>query len=214
MIPKIIHYCWFGGGEKSDLMKSCIASWKKYCPDYEIKEWNESNFDYKFCLYAEKAYKKKKWAYLTDVARLKIIYENGGIYLDTDVELISSLDKLLEYDMWIGYGPPTEINTGSGFGAVCGNDVVKQLMDSYLKLPEDSKFELCTSIDTKTLKGIFPEFKGDGSRQLFGNNVILGDIWRYVIHHYTNTWAPKTQPIKNMLVKFSLVKWILKRKYK
>lgn len=115
-IPKIIHYCWFGKGEKSILIKKCMNSWKKYCPDWEIVEWNEDNFDVDFCAYSSNAFKKKKYAYCSDVARLKIIYENGGIYLDTDVELLAPLDDLLENKAWFAYGTNTEINTGSGFG--------------------------------------------------------------------------------------------------
>lgn len=78
MIPKIIHYCWFGGSEKPDIVKKCIASWKKFCPDWEIKEWNESNFDTSILPYMKEAYEMKKWAFVSDVARLLIIYQSGG----------------------------------------------------------------------------------------------------------------------------------------
>ena len=94
MIPKKIHYCWFGGNEKSKLAKKCINSWKKYCPDYEIIEWNESNFDVTKNDYLKFCYENKKWAFLSDLARLMIIYSEGGIYFDTDVEMIKNIDFL------------------------------------------------------------------------------------------------------------------------
>ncbi len=78
MIPKVIHYCWFGGNPKSEIIKQCIESWKKYCPDYEIKEWNEENFDVNCIQYVKDAYEAKKWAFVSDYARLAIIYKMGG----------------------------------------------------------------------------------------------------------------------------------------
>lgn len=88
MIPKIIHYCWFGGAEIPEHDKKCIESWKKYCPDYQIIRWDESNYDYKKNPYMKEAYEAKKWGFVPDFARLDIVYEHGGIYLDTDVEII------------------------------------------------------------------------------------------------------------------------------
>lgn len=87
MIPKIIHYCWFGGKELPIEVKKCIASWRKMCPDYEIIRWDESNFDVGQHPFVREAYKAKVWAFVSDYARLKVVYDNGGIYLDTDVEL-------------------------------------------------------------------------------------------------------------------------------
>ena len=96
MIPKKIHYCWFGKNPLPADVKKCIESWKKYCPDYEIIEWNESNFDITQNPFMKAAYENKAWAFVSDYARLKVVYDNGGIYLDTDVELLKSLDSLLE----------------------------------------------------------------------------------------------------------------------
>lgn len=95
-MEKIIHYCWFGGNEKSQIIKKCINSWKKYMPEYKIMEWNEKNIDLSFSPFVIEAYKNKKWAFVSDVIRLKVLYEYGGIYLDTDVELYESLDDLLK----------------------------------------------------------------------------------------------------------------------
>ena len=131
MIPRIIHYCWFGKEPLSELAKDCIASWKKYCPDYEIKEWNESNFDLNCCDFVKEAYDSKKWAFLSDCARLYIIYNEGGIYLDIDVKLINSLDALLTNVCFLGEEPSGYINTGIGFGAEKHSVIVYELLQEY-----------------------------------------------------------------------------------
>ncbi len=102
MIPKTIHYCWFGGNPLPELAQKCIASWKKYCPDYEIIEWNESNFDFSECDYAREAYEAKKWAFVSDYARFKILYEYGGVYFDTDVEVIKPIDEIIKNGAYMG----------------------------------------------------------------------------------------------------------------
>ena len=88
-IPKVIHYCWFGGGKLDELSQRCLESWKEKLPDYEIKEWNESNFDIKINKFVNEAYEKKYWAFVSDYARLWVVYNYGGIYLDTDVEVLN-----------------------------------------------------------------------------------------------------------------------------
>lgn len=95
IIPKIIHYCWFGHGEYDDKIKYCMSTWKKVCPDYEIMRWDEDSFDLGQCKYAEQAYEKKRWAFVTDYVRLKVLDQYGGIYLDTDMELLTSFDGML-----------------------------------------------------------------------------------------------------------------------
>ena len=102
MIPKIIHYCWFGGNPLPKSAIKCIESWKKYLPDYEIKEWNESNFDFSKCAYAREAAEKKKWAFVSDYARFKILYQYGGLYFDTDVEVIKPLDDIIAAGPFMG----------------------------------------------------------------------------------------------------------------
>jgi hypothetical protein len=101
MIPKVIHYCWFGKSKKPKLVVDCIRSWKKHLPDYEIVEWNESNSDLSLP-FVEKAYKLKKWAFVSDYIRLKVLYENGGVYLDTDMLLLKPLDSLLSHQTFFG----------------------------------------------------------------------------------------------------------------
>lgn len=131
MIPKVIHYCWFGSGELPEKDKKCIESWKKYCPDYEIRLWNESNYDVKKNRYMYQAYKARKWGFVPDFARLDIIYNYGGIYLDTDVELVKNIDNLLNNEAYMGFEKSVYINPGLGFGAVPRHKGIKKILDIY-----------------------------------------------------------------------------------
>ena len=130
MIPKVIHYCWFGRGQMPKLALKCIESWKKYCPDYEIKEWNEDNFDLDLYPYVREAYDARKFAFVTDVVRLYALYHEGGIYMDTDVEVIKPLDSLLAYDAVSGFESPTQIPTGL-MASRNGHPLFKELLDEY-----------------------------------------------------------------------------------
>lgn len=151
MIPKIIHYCWFGGNPLPELAIKCIESWKKYLPDYEIKEWNESNFDINCCAYVREAYEAKKWAFVSDYARFWILYQYGGLYFDTDVELIKSIDDLIVKGAFMGCEPwnaapaLSDIKTkeaanpglglaaapGLGLAAAPGLGLYKEVLDDY-----------------------------------------------------------------------------------
>ena len=138
-IPKIIHYCWFGGGPISPESRKCIESWKKYCPDYKIIEWNEQNFEISQNRYAQQAYEAKKYAFVSDYVRLAVLYRYGGIYLDTDVELVRPLDELLEHKGFISmehsapspYGRTLLVNTGSGVGAEPGCEMIGKMLAAY-----------------------------------------------------------------------------------
>lgn len=155
MIPKVIHYCWFGNNPLPDEAKKCIESWKKYCKDYKIVEWNETNYDINKCEFIKKAYENKKWAFVSDYARLDIIYENGGIYLDTDVEILRPIDDLLENEAFMGFERKDLVNTGLGFGAVAKNKFIKENLEAYNKLeyPEENiEVFACTKITTSILK--------------------------------------------------------------
>ena len=112
MIPKIIHYCWFGHNKKSKLIKRCIKSWEKYCPDYKIIEWNEDNFDINICPYVKEAYDEGKWAFVSDYVRFYVLKKYGGIYVDTDVEMLKSIDKLRQNGAFAGFASDTIIATG------------------------------------------------------------------------------------------------------
>ena len=130
MIPKKIHYIWFGKGEKNERIQKCIESWKKYLPDYEIKEWNEENFDINYNDFTKHAYQDKKWAYVSDVARLYALYTEGGIYMDTDVEVYKPLDEFLNNEGFIGFEDIHYLSTGT-IGAKKGNPVIKTILDFY-----------------------------------------------------------------------------------
>lgn len=150
-IPKIIHYCWFGGKPLPKSAEKCIRSWKKYCPDYEIKQWDESNFDVNCNPYCKFAFENKKWAFLTDYIRLKVVYENGGVYLDTDVELLKNLDSLIENGAYMGFQNATEIATGLGFAAEKGHHFIGENMRYYEELTDFSQLRSCPIITTELL---------------------------------------------------------------
>lgn len=170
MIPKIIHYCWFGGNPESEDVLRCLASWRKFLPDYEIRRWDESNYAIEGCgcQYVRDAYREKKWAFVSDYARLDIVCRYGGIYLDTDVEVIRSFDDLLGESMFCGFesrdpvgyseGQHIEysVNFGLGFGAEEGHVVLRELMDLYKGLSfyhEDGSLNLiaCPRYQTEVL---------------------------------------------------------------
>lgn len=130
-IPKTIHYCWFGGAPIPEHLQRLMASWKEKCPDYEIVRWDETNYDVTRNLYMKQAYDCKRWGFVPDYARLDIIYRYGGIYLDTDIELLQSLDPLLYQDGFCGFDVYRFINLGIGFGAAQGNPVIHTLLQEY-----------------------------------------------------------------------------------
>lgn len=134
MIPKKIHYCWFGSGDIPAKDKKCIESWIKFCPDYEIIQWNETNYDITKNEYMRQAYETKKWGFVPDFARLDIVYEYGGIYLDTDVELLRCLDYLLDNAGFAGFERSDHIALGLGFGAERKNPIIKKMLDQYSEL--------------------------------------------------------------------------------
>ena len=139
MIPRKIHYCWFGGGPKDKLFTKCYASWQKFFPDWEIIEWNEGNFDANFMEYTKIAYGKKLYAFVSDVARLKIIYDEGGIYFDTDVEVIKEFKEQFLEEGYFGEEEEGLINTGLGFAAPRHNKAVRTMLNSYNDLSKIDK---------------------------------------------------------------------------
>lgn len=152
MIPKVIHYCWFGQGKYPAIVQKCIRSWQKFCPDYEIKLWNEDNYNVFQNTYITEAYKAKKWAFVSDFARLDIIYRYGGIYLDTDVEIIKSLDPLLGLNCFVA-ADEAGINTGLGFGACKNHPTIAQMRSLYINktflTPHGADLTPCTKINTQ-----------------------------------------------------------------
>lgn len=129
-IPKKIHYIWFGRGEKDERTKKCIESWKKIMPDYEIIEWNEDNFPMEINDFFKEAYSKKKWAFASDVARLWVLYNEGGIYMDTDVEVYKPLDEFLEHDGFTGF-EDVHYPVTATMGCIKGNPVIGMMLEYY-----------------------------------------------------------------------------------
>lgn len=152
-IPKIIHYCWFGGNPLPESALRCIQSWEKYCPDFEIKRWDESNFDINCCDYVREAYDAKKWAFVSDYARFDILYHYGGLYFDTDVELVASIDDLLERGPFLGMEQNTDglalVNPGLGMVAMAGMLLYERMLEDYQKMhfvKEDGSFNQTTIV--------------------------------------------------------------------
>lgn len=144
MIPKTIHYCWFGKGKKPRYVKKCISSWQKFLPDYEIIEWNESNFNVNLNDFTTKAYSAKKYAFVSDVARFWILYNHGGIYFDTDVEVIRNFDDIVKNGAFVGMETPSingslpMVNPGLGLGAEKGSNVMRTILEYYYTLKFNS----------------------------------------------------------------------------
>ena len=130
MIPKIIHYCWFGRGKKSALIKKCIRSWKRFCPDWQIIEWNEDSFDIGSTEWTKQAYENKKYAFVSDYVRLKALQEMGGVYLDTDVQLFKPLDSFLKHEGFVGFENKTSVAT-CVIAARAGHPVIESWLQWY-----------------------------------------------------------------------------------
>ena len=214
MIPKKIHYCWFGRGEKPKLAQKCIASWKKYMPDYEIIEWNEDNFDVNRKVYTQICYKEKKFAFLTDYLRLLIINEHGGLYFDTDVEVVRSFDNLLECGAFFGFETSQYANTGEGFGAEPGHPAVQQMLKEYEPFLDGLHGTIgCPHLNTEALLKL--GLKQNGQLQILGDVIVYpsdyfnpmdsttGVIKRtkntYSIHRYSMSWLPLHRRIRSKI---------------
>lgn len=212
MIPKVVHYCWFGRGEKPAKVRYCMASWKKVLPDWTFVEWNEDNFDISAWPYAAQAYEKRKFAFVSDVARLYALYREGGVYLDTDVELLKPLDPFLDHVAFGGYERGTDLTTGL-IGAEKGSAWVKEFLDLYQGLPfvrADGSLDLTTNVRriTDHMASVHG-FRQDDTFQDFEGLLTvypgryfspLDPLTRKVkktpetvaIHHYIASWEPQT----------------------
>lgn len=219
MIPKKIHYCWFGCNPKPALAERCIASWEKYCPDYKIIEWNEDNFDLNYNGYTRYCYENKKWAFLSDFVRLVVVAEQGGIYFDTDVELLKSPDELLKYGAFYGFENDQNVATGLGFGAEAGHPTIVAMKDEYAKVEPDEKGSypmiVCPKLNTSALAPF--GLKLDGTRQNIAGAEILpadylnpyddptGRLNKTVntisVHWYSKSWLSKGTILRTKIMK-------------
>lgn len=141
-IPRVIHYCWFGGRQLPPSARRCIASWRKYMPGYDIVEWNERNFDVNAIPFTAEAYAARKYAFVSDYARFKILYEQGGVYFDTDVELVAPMDDIISRGAFLGCEKPADsvefhvsgVAPGLGMGAYKGMKLYRMMLDMYSTL--------------------------------------------------------------------------------
>ena len=172
MIPKKIHYCWFGRGEKPTLAKKCIASWRKYCPDYEIIEWNEDNFDVNMNGYTKMCYSQKKYAFLSDYVRLLVVAQYGGVYFDTDVEVIQPIDTLLENEAFCCFETRECVASGLGFGSVAQGISIQAMLAEYdLLLDGTEGTRGCPRLNTAALVKL--GLIQDGSFQQVADAIVL-----------------------------------------
>ena len=223
MIPKIIHYCWFGRGELPPLAKKCITSWEKFFPDYEIKEWNEDNFDVNAIPYTAQAYKHKKYAFVSDYARFKILYEYGGIYFDTDVEVIKPMDDIIAKGTFFGLEKNDSIFAcAPGLGFACNPGF--SLLNDMLNLYKGLSFILPSGeINKKTVVEYFSEMLLKNGLQPKPGIIEFEGVYIYppdyfcpkpsefgkiqlsentrTIHHYAASWIGPKQRFANLMIR-------------
>ena len=219
MIPKIIHYCWFGRNPLPPLARKCIESWKKYLPDYEIKEWNEDNFDLDMYPYVREAYDNRKFAFVTDVVRLYALYNEGGIYMDTDVEVLKSLDPFLHHTAFSGFENDTNIPTGimaSKKGGKWAKDNLDYYNNRHFVLP-DGNLDLTTNVTTITNYMLKYGLRQDNTFQDFPNLITFypkdyfcpksykdGKIYMTInsvcIHHFSGSWVAHNKKMKKFFL--------------
>ena len=222
MIPKIIHYCWFGGKPLPKSAEKCIASWKKYLPDYEIKRWDESNFDVNAIPYTREAYAACKFAFVSDYARFWILYHYGGVYFDKDVEVIRPIDDIINRGGFLGVESNRNgiytVNPGLGFAATQGTAVIGEMVNLY------STFHFINTDGASDLKNIveittdYLSSKGlqntDEIQDCCGFTIYPKDYFCPIdydtrelkitentrtIHHYAESWVPRSTRFKNAL---------------
>lgn len=216
MIPKKIHYCWFGRGEKSDKAKKCIASWSRLCPDYEIIEWNEDNFDIHMNPYTEMCYEQRKFAFLSDYARLWILEREGGLYFDVDVEVIRSFDPLLTHEAFFGFENNEYVASGLGFGTEAGHPVLRAMLAAYDPLLDGAHGTIgCPILNTQALEA-FGLVKNGQTQEVGGAVIYAADYFNpyddilgklrktentYSIHWFAKSWMSRGAILRSTLSK-------------
>lgn len=231
-IPKIIHYCWFGRGEKPEVVKKCIDSWRENLIGYEIKEWNEDSFDINSNNFIRQAYENKKYAFVSDYVRLFTLHNYGGIYLDTDVEVIQNFDKYLNNESFWGFEVGNYVAT-STIGAAKGNKLIKKFLDSYegkTFINEDGSFNVTTNVKIASnifeklgikLNGEYQKIEGIGA--IYPLEIFSPYDYRFYedlrnndtvcIHHYYKSWLPFSEKLKQRIKK-TLIKYMGVKRFK
>lgn len=234
MIPKIIHYAWFGNKPLPKSGVECLKSWKKYCSDYEIKRWDESNYDFNSHQYTREAYAYRKYAFVTDYLRLEVLYKYGGIFFDTDVEVLKSYDPLLTCVGFTGFehgeceNEPVNVGIGVGVGSEARNPIIKAMLEDYADrtfIYADGRLDLtpCPAFQTAVLKrfGLILENR----QQDMGNMIVFPTEYfcpknyytaetkitsnTYSIHHYSASWMPMHRKAWHFMTqKVALFRWI------
>ena len=218
MIPKIIHYCWFGRGEKPELAKKCIASWRKFCPDFALREWNEDNCDVRAMPFMAEAYDAGKFAFVSDVVRLLVLEKFGGVYLDTDVEILQDFSPLLHDKGFLGFENENFVNSGQGMAAEAHHPVVQAMLAEYQTLhfrnPDGSLNAVgCPRLNTDVLER-FGLVRNGQEQVVAGLRIYPADRFNpldsatgrlnktdhtYSIHWYAMSWLPRRARLKARL---------------
>ena len=231
MIPHIIHYCWFGGKKLPRTARKYIRSWKKYCPGWEIRRWDETNVDLDSHPFLKEALEAGKYAFATDIVRLQVLLKYGGLYMDTDVELIRPLDDLMTGEGFMGFEPARHgdvlVATGLGCAAVPEQRLIKMLLADYDGAhfrKEDGSYDVtaCTTRNTEFLKTL--GLRTDNTEQtilgirilpseyLCPKNTFTGETHitpnTHSIHHYAMSWL--TSKEKNSYRRNRFVYWLKK----
>ncbi len=221
MIPKTIHYCWFGNKPLDSKSKKCIASWKKYNLGYQIIEWNEKNFDIKSNQYVYEAYQSKKYAFVTDYVRLYVLYLYGGIYMDTDVEVLKPLDCFLKLPAFSGFERYNKIPTGI-IGSEKNNKWIELLLRDYdtrTFMLDDGKLDMTTNVELITNKSIanYPLILNNTEQHLKDFSIFPFDWFcakdlsdgkikvtenTFTIHHFAGSWESRNNKFRGKVYRF------------
>lgn len=218
MIPKVIHYCWFGRGQMPKMALNCIDSWKKYLPDYQLRLWNEDNFDLNLNSYAREAYQARKYAFVTDYVRLHVLNVEGGIYMDTDVEVLKNLDEFLSLPGFSGFEGDKYVPTGimaSEKNGLWAQEQLDYYNGRHFILPDGS---LDMTTNTQIISGIMAKngfvlkngyriykdcmhmFPSDYFSPMRYGKILLTEN-SYCIHHFASSWNPDRRKIKKFILK-------------
>lgn len=232
MIPKIIHYCWFGNGTYPQEFETYRKTWKAFCPDFEVIEWNESNFDVSCNAYVREAYEARKWAFVSDYVRLWALYQYGGIYMDTDVELIRPIDAFLSNQAFSGFEAFGTVMQSGIMGGEAHHPFYKDLLAEYEKRQFNlghGKFNLTANVVYITKYFEAKGLKLDNTRQNIDGFIVYPSEYfcpkntrtlklactdnTYAIHHFAASWIPLQTRLRRVIKKLlgpTLMEYVIK----